>query len=287
MIRATLLDYASFYTRLMDSSTGYMDQFRFAISRFEQWAGREIYVDELSERLINDYIAHTRELLSGATRVSRRNMLVRLWRHALTNPALERKPPVLNRDLIGRVKRNTTAPRGWPIPDVQKLLTVAGSLRGKYRGKISKRLYWRAYVLAAWSSGLRRCDLMALRKTDIPESGRICVVQVKTGRHLVGELNPAALSAIKELCAQHGGELIFPLWCLLRCWRKIAKRLIKRAGIGLSIGHLRHSAGTHVENARPGQGPIFLGNTPQVFYKHYYDRTLATDLPQPPPLGAT
>lgn len=287
MNRATLIEYAGFYVRLMDSSSGYFDQFRFTISRFEQWCGRAVYIDELTEQLVNDYISGTKELLSGSTRLSRRNMLLRLWRHALTNPALEQKPPPLNRDLVGRVKRNRTAPRGWPIADVQKLLQTAEDLRGLYQRKISKRLYWRAYVTAAWSSGLRRCDLMRLHRSDIPANGRIVVVQAKTGRHVVGEFNRQALSAIAELCAQHKMELLFPLWCRLSTWRKIAQRLVKRAGIGLSIGHLRHSAGTAVEDLFPGRGPQFLGNTPEVFYRHYFDRGLTENVPQPPPLGVS
>lgn len=284
MNRATLIEYAGFYVRLMDSSSGYYDQFRFAISRFEQWRGRTVYIDELTEQSINEYLAHTKEQLSGNTRISRRNMLVRLWRHALTNPALLQKPPPLNRDLIGKVRRVKTPPRGWPIESVQQLMATAENLRGLYKRRISKRLYWRAYVMAAWSSGLRRCDMMSLRVDDIPRNGRIVIVQEKTGIHVVGEFNAQAMTAIRELCAQHKSELVFPLWCRLSTWRKIAKRLIQRAGIGLSIGRLRHSSGTAVENIYPGKGPQFLGNTPKVFYEHYYDRRLCQEIPKPPPL---
>lgn len=284
MIRSTLLEYAAFYVRLMDSSPGYFDQFRFAISRFEAWCGRTVYIDELHEQLVNDYLFHTRESLSGSTRLSRRNMLLRLWRHAATNAALQIKPQPLNRDLIGRVKRIQSSPRGWSQDDMQKLLTTVEDLRGRYRRKISKRLYWRAYVLSAWSTGMRRCDLMSLHPGDIPASGRVVVVQKKTGRCVVAEFNPPAIAAIRELCSQHKHDLIFPLWCRLSTWRKIAKRIICRAGIGLSIGHMRHSAGTAVENIHPGKGAAFLGNTPEVFFKHYYDRTLAAEIPMPPPI---
>lgn len=287
MIRATLLEYAGFYVRLMDSSPGYFDQFRFTINRFERWYGRTVYVDELTEQVINDYIVATKEDLSPTTRISRRNMLLRLWRHAMTNPVLQTKPPPLNRDLIGRVRRIQSSPQAWPVERMDKLLSTADGLRGLYKRKISKRLYWRAYVLGAWSSGFRRCDLMSLNRVDIPASGRIAIIQVKTGRHVIGEFSPVAMSAIDELCQQHKMELIYPLWCRLSTWRKIAQRLVLRAGVGLSIGHIRHSAGTAVENANPGAGPAFLGNTPQVFYSHYYDRTLAPELPQPPPLGTT
>jgi len=284
MNRPTLLEYATFYVRLFDGSLGYLQQFTWAIVGFQSWAERTLFIDELSAAQINDYLAYTKESLSPNTRISRRNMLVRIWRHAATNPALTIRPAQVNRDEIGRVKRRHRPPQGWSIEDVRKLYRFVDQLKGRYAKRIDKRLWWRAYVLCAWSSGLRRCDLMALRRADIPPSGRLVTVQVKTGRHVVGTLSKEAMLALAELCATHNSELVFAPWCKPRNWWKVAKRLVKRAGLNLSIGHLRHSAGTAVEDLFPGRGPQFLGNTPAVFYAHYYDRSLAVDLPKPPPL---
>lgn len=284
MKRSKLSDYANFYVRLFDGSAGYSDQFKWAIRAVEKFVGHALYIDELTEQTINDYLAETRELLSPETRVSRRNMLLRLWRHAATNPALEVRPTPPNRGAIGKVRRRQRSPKAWPVEDVRKLLAVADGLHGRYKGGPSKRLFWRAYVLASWSSGLRRADLMPLRRSEIPAHGRVTIIQVKTGRHTVGVFDEAALAAIDELCRDHGSDVVFPKWCLLRCWRKIAKRLIRQAGIGGSIGKMRASSGTAVENAHPGHGPRHLGNSPQIFYSFYFDRTLATDVPKPPPL---
>jgi integrase len=284
MQRSTLSEYADFYVRLLDGSSGYFDQLRWAISRFDQWAGRSIYIDELTEQMVNDYLVATKECLAPQTRINRRNMLLRLWRHSSTNPALIVRPAMLNRDLIGKVRRRQKSPRGWPIEDVRKLFITADGLKGAYATSITKRLWWRAYILGAWSSGLRRCDLMSLKRADVPATGKVAIVQVKTGRHVIGNFSEEAMAALCDFSATHRSEFLFPLWCRVSTWRKIARRLVKRAGLGLSIGHLRHSAGTAVENLFPGKGPQFLGNTPAVFYAHYLDRTLATDLPQPPPL---
>lgn len=279
-----LRDYALLYVRLMDGSDGYLRQMEWAIHSFEQWLGRELDVVELTEDLINGYLASTRESLSSQTRLSRRNMLLRLWRHASTNPALTARPSIPNRDLIARVRRIHSAPRLWGVNDCLRLLKESGKLQGTYRGGISKPLYWQAWILASWSSGLRRCDLMQLARKDISPTRRVVIVQQKTGRHVVGEFLPEAMSAIDALCDQHGKQTIFPLWCSIRCWRKIARRLIRRAGIGGSIGKIRGSAGTAVEFRHPGQGHLFLGNSESVFQRHYLDRSLAEELPHPPPL---
>jgi integrase len=280
----TLTEYASVYVRLSDGSRAYLDQMRWAISGLEKHAGRSLAITDLTEAIVNDYLAATRETLAPQTRTSRRNMLLRLWRHAATNPALAEKPRAPNRDAIGKVRRRQKSPRGWSTADVQSLLSVADSLSGKYRGKIDKRLYWRAWILTAWSTGLRRVDLFSLHWLDVPASGRLTLIQQKTGRHVVAALSPEALAACRSLVEQHGSPLLFPLWCRLSCWRKIARRIVRRAGIGGAIGRLRHSAGTAVELASPGSGPQFLGNTPQVFYAHYFDRSLSEKLPQPPAL---
>lgn len=280
-MRTTLVEYAAVYIRLEDGSRGYYDQFRWMISRIEKHYGRTLFVDEFSEDLVNDYLAHNRENLSSFTRSNRRNMLLRLWRHAATNPALKTKPPLPNRDLIAKVKRRQRPPRAWSLAEVQQLLSVAAALSGAYMGGIPKALYWTAWILAVWSTGLRRCDLMSLKREDIPKSGRVVIVQRKTGKHVVGQFNADSIAAIDALCKAHNQPYIFPLWCRLSGWRKIARKLVKRAALSMSIGKLRHSAGTNVENRNPGHGHHFLGNTPQVFYQHYYDRSHVDELPGP------
>jgi integrase len=282
---SSLRQYAAVYVRLMDGSAGYLDQLEWAIASFERWAGRQMPITELTENLINDYLAGTKEKLSPQTRLSRRNMLLRIWRHAATNPALSIRPQMPNRDLIGKVRRRQKSPEAWSIEDVGKLYTIANGLWGKYGGRVPKRLYWTAYILAAWSTGLRRCDLLSLRREDIPPSGRIVMVQIKSGRHVFGQLSKEAMLALADLAATHKDPLVFPHWCRVPTWRKIAQRLVRRAGLRLSIGKLRASAGTAVEILHPGLGPQFLGNTPAIFYAHYFDRRQATDMPQPPNLS--
>lgn len=289
-METTLSEYAQVYVRLMDGGDGYLNQCRWAISAFEKYAGRPILIHELNESLLNGYLASTRESQSPQTRLSRRNILLRLWRHAATNPALQLRPQMPNRDLIGKVRRKSKPPEAWSKEEVDRLLATADRLRGLYHRrkppsyKISKRLYWRAYILTAWSTGLRRCDLVQLRVSDIPANGRLLIVQQKTGKHVFGQLSHTAMTAVNALILNHAQDKVFPQWCRIPTWRKIARRIVKRAGLRMSIGKIRASAGTNVENRYPGQGAHFLGNTESVFHKHYYDRRQAANIPQPDPL---
>lgn len=283
----TLLEYASFYVRLLDGSNGYYDQCRWCISSLEKSAGRTLYVTDFDEMLVNTWLAETKESMSGTTRLSRRNIVLRLWIHAAKNSSLNKRPPLPNRESIVRVKRKRPIPEAWPIEDVRRLFAVADRLRGTFANGVSKRLYWRAYILTAWSTGWRRCDIVVLKLHDIGPTGRLLIVQQKTARHLVSQLLPEAIVAINDLCRHHGHVSVFPHWCSIPTWRKIAKRLVRNAGLMRAIGRLRSSAGTAVESVQPGAGPGFLGNTPAIFYAHYHDRRIAQTLPTPPPLTGT
>jgi integrase len=284
----SLWDYATGYVERMDGSSGYLMQCKWAIGCFERFARRTVYIHELDENLLNKYLAWGRERLSPQTRLSRRNILLRLWRAAARDVSLDARPEMPNRDLIGQVKRRHKPPVAWSKEEVEKLLGLADQKRGAFKAggyRISKRLYWRAYILAAWSTGLRRCDLVRLTVDDIPASGRFMVEQQKTGRPVFGQLNAPALAAIRELVANHGQEYVFPEWCGLPTWRKIARRFVRRAGLKMSIGKMRGASGTNVEITNPGKGSHFLGNTEAVFAKHYFDRRQAAELPQPQPLN--
>lgn len=283
-MQTSLWDYAARYVRHVDGSIGYLTQLRWAIRSLERFAERQLYVCDLNEDLLNDYLLAAKDKLSGQTRLSRRNALLRLWKEAARDPRLEHRPPFPNRDLVDRVKRRHRLPEAWSIDDVRKLFAAADRLRGYYDGWLSKRLYWRAYILSAWSTGLRRCDLVEIGSAEITASGRVGILQRKSGRAVFGQLSVEAQTAVAELVAHHKNGKVFPVWSTVQTWRRIAKRLVRRAGLRLSIGKLRASAGTDVELFRPGYGPQFLGNTPEVFYERYFDRRLGGDLPTPRPL---
>ena len=56
----TLHDYAAVYVRLSDGSPAYLDQLRWAINGLEKHAGRSLAITDLTEAIVNDYLAATR-----------------------------------------------------------------------------------------------------------------------------------------------------------------------------------------------------------------------------------
>ncbi len=174
-----------------------------------------------------------------------------------------------------------TPPSAWTVDQVRSLLEAAGRLSGTYAGRFSKSGYWRSYILAGWDLGWRGCDLRSLPIAAV--APRLAIVQQKTQRPVFGRLRPAALAAIADFVGGDERELVWPLWCKISTWRLIARRLVSRCDLPGSIGWLRSSAATACELAHPGRGYQFLGNTPTVFYRHYFDQS-QTEPPQPPAL---
>lgn len=274
-------DYAAVLVARCDGSPGYAAQLHWTISHFEKFAGRQLTLADLSEQLLNDFMRSCRDRLAPCTRRSRRNMILRLWRFAATDPLLEDRPLPPRMEAITRIKVPQTPVEAWTLEEVRRLYGVAGGLTGKYGDRFDKSAYWQSYILAAWDLGWRGCDLRTFPVAAAKE--RVKIVQQKTGRVVYGRLRPPALRAIGRFVADDPRELVWPLWCRLSVWRLIARRLVRRAGLPGSIGWLRGAAATACELVHPGKGYRFLGNTPDVFYRHYFDRSQG-ELPQPPPL---
>lgn len=276
-----LHEYADFYIRHTDGSRGYRSQVHAAIAALERYVERPLTLGDLSEEFINGYIHAVKDTLSPSTRRNRRNVLVRLWKHAAFNKALPNPPRRPDRELLGNVRVGQIFVEVWTMEQVRVLLWVAGGLSGQYAGRFPKAGYWVSYILTAWDLGLRGCDM---RRFPVSAVGpRVKLIQWKTGKPLYGCLRPETIRAIRDFLGGDNRELVWPLWCNMETWRTIARRLVRRAGLPGSIGWLRGSSGTAFENAFPGKGHVHLGNTPQVFYAHYFDRSQA-DLQPPPPI---
>lgn len=277
----TLHELAERYCHLVDGSPGYADQLAWCCARLDAYLGRAARVADLSESMLNDWLDSVRDRLSPVTRRQRRNIILRLWKHAARHGICAAKPDT---DEVVRIKLRQRPPQAWSIDQVRQLLAVASQLTGTYDRRWPKSLFWRSWILAAWDVGWRSCDAFALEIRQL--SAKLALVQRKTGRTLYARLRTQALAAIEKWLDATGRDrrYVWERWCGRGAWCRIAQRLVKRSGLPGSIGWLRASAGTACELAFPQRGYLFLGNTPAIFYGHYFDRRLCDDFPQPPEL---
>lgn len=299
-MRMTLREYANRYVQRVDGSTAYCDQLRYTINALERCCGRTLFIDEITTTLINEVVAQWKNKLSSVTTRSRRNNLYRLARIASRDDGLAVRPPKPVRDDLNQVKRKNHAPWAYEDLDVVRLLEHVVERRGFYRvgnspiagvpltkGQpwVRKADYWESYIRAVWDCGLRSVDMSLIRRDQVPDSGTFVITQHKTGKFKRIDFRPETMEAInRSFALTPDRELIWPVWLSRGSWFRIRQRLLRRVGLKGGMNRLRHTAGTYAELATPGAGCRLLGNTPDVFFKHYFDSRRAEAPVQPPPL---
>lgn len=255
------------YAETRDVSNGYIQQLKWFAHALQKTGAR--VAADLTAEGINHHLRICRDTgISTETRRSRRRMALTLADFAADRGLIE---PVARRRVM-KIGRRDRLPRAWTINEVRQLLLAAEAMKGTYQNGVDRAAYWSSYVRAAWDTGLRGVDLRTIEREQVPDHGTLLIVQHKTGKRVRIHFRPSTLAAIDRTFPPRRA-LIWPLWGRLECWRREAKRLVRLAGLTGGIGHLRHSCGTAVELNNPGRGHERLGNTRQIFERHYLDET--------------
>lgn len=271
-----LTDFVEDYLQRTDVGEAYAEQLRWCVRGFSKFLERPACLDHLNSRDINAYLAHLRKAgYAGETRRSRRRILLTLSSDA----ARQRLIDPVNRDMVARIKVFPAVPDGLTWSEARNII-IAINAKGKYdhwfcyryrKTGIVRRDWWRAYLSACWDTGAP-ADLRSLRWEELQENGRVYRLRGKTGKPLRWQLSSYTMDAIARLANPPYRPLVFPLWGCLDRFRREARKIIQEvAGLkGKSLGGFRSGAGTDAELRHgTGAGCQLLGNTPQVFVKHY------------------
>lgn len=181
-------------------------------------------------------------------------------------------------------------PKAWTLEEFGRIMRACQSIRGHMLDGTPRREYWSALVSAAYDSGLRRTDLLAIRSSEIDDSGRYWVPMNKTGHAVCSRFRPITVKLIRSL-AQRRGDRVFAIPGkngreghrnqLIKWWPKIRKM----AGIadGGAFYRVRKTGATHVEKHQPGAAKAYLGHATESMVRFYVDRRIAGDDPPLPP----
>jgi len=185
-----------------------------------------------------------------------------------------------------KVKTQKKIPVAWSQDELRQLIETASSLKGCFhRSKCPARLYFTAWVLLGYETGLRFSDQMSLKASQL-RGDRLFVIQSKTGNPIGKRLSLQCLELIMQLIHLSPDGTIFS-WAINETnVRKRWQRLIASAGLQGTPKFLRRSGATYVEAQQPGAATIFLGHrSPELAEANYIDPTLLPDRsPKPPPL---
>lgn len=280
--RLTLAEYAARFLSERDVSPLYAMQIKLYARKLCEFAGKELTIAELDYPLVNDWLVYLKESGKAPHSVcTMRGMILAIWNAAYVDE-LNENPPLR----VRKVKKPRLIIECYKHSEIQQLLDAAAATRG-YDANGNKRSdFWQAMFHAAYSSGLRRGDLLAVRRDRVADDGLCTVIQHKTGYPITVRFSPQAMEWALRLKPVDG--LLLPWAYRLDSFTFAFQRVRNRAGLSKgSFRWLRRSAGSYAEAEQNGAGSRILGHRDHgVFARHYEDTAITATKPvEPPPMA--
>jgi integrase len=293
-----LLKYVDRYALENDITRDSVDQLRIRARLLTTFAGGALQLADLSAELVNRWlVSRQAQGRSPDTVAADRTKILTLWNSA-AETGLCQSP-----GKIRRIKRIHKLPRALQHEAIERLLAVAGTLKGTIRHRdkstgrfydtgVKRSLYWHSWIQAAYDSGLRRGNQLLIERNWIMPfdgGGILGILQPKTKRSIVVRFRPSTMQAIDALC---GGRTTGPIWGdygSRRVWCQAFKRLCRRAGIEGTAKWLRRSGASYLAREQgKDAAKRFLGHaTDGVADASYIDPMIAYPAPLlPPPVSA-
>lgn len=279
-----LTDYVALYADARDLKPGTVDQYRYTAENFERFAGA-VPLTSINADFVNRWLAYLKSQgRSSWTIAGNRTRMNVLLSAAEYDKAIERAPK------IKRVKKHRLTPSAWSPLELQRLLAACDLEASNFPKCKAVRppIFWRAYVLTAYYTGMRLADLLGLKWSQIHDGGIIVRLQEKTGVPICTTLPDDCLAAIVTVQAARNSELIFGGLCNTGQMQKRLRKIRNRAGFKTGGSQqLRRTGATAVENAHPGSATTFLGHlTDGLARRHYLDLSkIHRQNPLPPKVG--
>jgi integrase len=256
-----------------------------AIRSFGLFLAAPAKVKDLTAANVNGWLVWASGRFAPHTLHGARQVILCLWRFAFEESIVHDFPRK-----IRKVKRPRLVVEAWDTEQVGKLLAAADATAGEFRKTgIEKRLWWRAFILVAWYTGLRLSDVLAIKGASIARmadgSGRLTTVMQKTQEAIHRIFPQDAMQAV-DACMSSGTprELILPPWVNRRFFYREFKLLVKAAGLTGSAKWLRRGGASEAERIKPGAGSLHLGHrSPGLFASNYKcDRIVQQEITLPP-----
>lgn len=278
--------FLSKYQLTHDVADSTIQQYGYAVTALRRFAGRDVTLCDLSDHLLNRWIEHRRQANIrgewGHARQTIRNQaaaIKTLWTAAFEAGLVRTRP-----QRVKQLKVPLPIPEAYDLGQFGQLVAACDQIDGQFPFEVPRSKLLRALVLTAYYSGLRPCDVLALRRGEI-RKGLLVVRQQKTGEPIYCQLPADVLDAIAAM-GRTKDDRLFPLKRkTLRYW---FLKLLAIAKLRGTPKWIRRTGATQVELNHPGAAQAFLGHrTPGLAWRHYIDRRqLQQRRPLPPPLAS-
>ena len=207
-----------------EARADYERTFRFMREHF----GRDLPLSELSDATTADFLGSLTKRKRNPTTVNHhRARVLAVWRTAFDLGKISALPR------IKKLKANWDEPDAWDENEAARIVEAAGNLDLMPICGIPANKWWRAFLLVAYWTGLRRGSLLKLRRTDVNlDSGWLHVrpTGIKTRRGKRFRLGPDAIAALREIWLPER-EHVFPWYGCPNSTRLYFRRILQSAGI--------------------------------------------------------
>lgn len=269
----TINDFARTYWRRVGGSAGYLEQLLVLTKRLP-WQASDLTPDKI-DAYLDDALTH----LAPSTVQNHRRMLRTLMRFAAEEGYVDKS--------IVRPLRRVKCPEPCPVAldhkQIAKWVATAREMTGGIRA-CPYNILLPAWVLFAYSTGLRTGDILAVRWDQI-RGHRLLLRQNKTSYPHVPWIDDAALQAINRL--PRLGPKIFGSMTNKDRILHAMRRLVKKSEQTGTTRWLRRSGATYCEAAGK-DATKHLGHKDPGMKKRYIDKLLLAELtdqgPTAPPI---
>jgi integrase len=233
------------------------------------YLGREAMASDLTDLSVSAWLEHLESICAPWTRAGHRTRILGLWRFAAKR--LLCQPP-------GEVRRAPAPepmPSAWSVDEVGRLVSACQWLNARAAA------YFKALILAAYESGLRRSDLWGLSREQIASTGVIAVRMHKTSVPHVVSVRPETAAMILELAGPKPLACPYSSGRYGEYWARLCSMADVRHG---GCQQLRRTGATLIA-AEHGEDAAraFLGHKSRDMLDHYIDRSVTQPRPWLPP----
>lgn len=184
---------------------------------------------------------------------------------------------------LKRIRKPRRVIQAYTHDEIVALVTAASLLVGRFPDGRRRDDYWAGIIESAYSTCLRRGDLLGFDMEMLLPDGSATVVQHKTGVPVTISFPRPVVARMKRLQSRHPFAWPFHRSHLVTMFNRIRKRAGVTRG---SFKWLRRAGSSHAERHRPGTGHQVLGQTTdKCFRASYEDRSITrAEIVTPPPL---
>lgn len=241
-------DTVYFPRRLLTASQSTVNTFRLRIRYLSYFRGCDVTLDQLSDDLIGAWQAWM--IAAGRSPVTANSYMasiLALWCFAWRKRLVEELP----RD-VEKLPEPKRLAEAWSQEELSRILEAAAETSGDVAG-VPARLWWVAFVLVAYDTGLRLRSLLAIRTAALDIEAGSVYLPAEAIKQKCDKLVHLHSDTLEAIAATHPErrELLFETpWIASITTYRHFKKILAQAGVSSGAIHqLRRTHGTFVYDA--------------------------------------